>query len=415
MNELRKTRALALVTALSVIGCAREKAPQSTAPAADKGVPEAASAAGPAHEAMPETVKLTSAAIAEAGIDVWTIKPVSLEHLLVLNASVAANENRLMAVAAQVRGRVMAMPADLGARVAKNTPLVVLESLELGEAQEEFIKALSDLRLAARTYDRAKSLVGSKAISTAEFQSREGDYLGKSAAADASERALRLTGESEGEIARIRTAVESGNPITFPDGVRLSVLAPFAGRVIERKVAPGALVEALQPLVTVADISSVWVFMQAYEKDLAMLREGVSVTIRTEAYPEKAFKGKIDFLGSLVDSTTRTIQLRATVKNADEKLRPGMFVKAQVDVPQAYEGDTVVAVPKAALQTLEGRTVVFVRTEPGVFARRLVETGHTFEGFTEVYSGVKAGDVVVTEGSFILKSEFAKASLGDEH
>lgn len=413
MNELRKTRALALVTALSVVGCAREKPAQSTAPLADKGVPEAAAAAGPDHDAMPETVKLTSAAIAEAGIDTWTVKPVNLEHLLVLNASVAANENRLMAVAAQVRGRVMAMPKDLGARVVKNTPLVVLESPELGGAQEEFIKALSDLRLASKTYDRAKALVGSKAISTGEFQSREGDYLGKSAAADASERALRLMGESEGEITRIRTAIESGQPITFPNGVRLSILAPFAGRVIERKVAPGALVEALQPLVTVADIGTVWVFMQAYEKDLSMLREGVMVTIRTEAYPEKAFKGRIDFLGSMVDSATRTIQLRATVSNADEKLRPGMFVKAQVDVPQTYEGKTVVAVPQSAFQTMEGRTVVFVRTESGVFSKRLVETGHTFAGFTEVYSGVRTGDVIVTEGSFVLKSEFAKATLAE--
>ena len=113
--------------------------------------------------------------------------------------------------------------------------------------------------------------------------------------------------------------------------------------------------------------------MQAYEKDLSMLREGVTVTIRTEAYPEKAFKGKIDFLGSMVDSATRTIQLRATVSNADEKLRPGMFVKAHVDVPEASEGKSVVVVPQAALQTLEGRTVVFVQTETGTFVRRLVD------------------------------------------
>ncbi|MBP6702255.1 MAG: efflux RND transporter periplasmic adaptor subunit [Vicinamibacteria bacterium] len=364
---------------------------------------------------MPETVTLTSAAIAEAGIDTWTIKPVSLEHLLVLNGNVAANENRLMAVAAQVRGRVVEMPRDLGARVQKGSPLVVLESVELGEAQEEFIKALSDLRLADRTYERAKVLVGSKAISQGEFQAREGDYLGKRASAEASERGLRLLGESEAEIARIRAAIESGAALTFPGGIRLSVRAPFDGRVTERKVAPGALVEALQPLVTIVDISSVWVFMQAYEKDLSMLREGVGVTIRAEAYPERAFKGRIDFLGSMVDPATRTIQLRATVSNPDEQLRPGMFVKAQVNVPQSYEGKTVVAVPQSAFQTLEGRAVLFVRTSAGAFERRLVEIGHTFEGFTEVYSGVKAGDVVVTEGSFILKSEFAKASLADEH
>ncbi len=414
MNELGTIRVLALLVAVSAAGCSPDRHPlPNLTPQPEKGGAPATGAAGADHGGMPETVKLTSAAIAEAGIDTWAVKPVSLEHLLVLNGNVAANENRLITVAAQVRGRVTAMPADLGARVAQGAPLVVIESVELGKAQEEFIRALSDLRLASRTYERAKALVGAKAISMGEFQSREGDYLGKRAAAEAAERGLRLLGETDGEIARIRAAIDAGNSLGFPDGIRLSVSAPFAGRVVERKVAPGALVEALQPLVTVADISRVWVFMQAYEKDLSMLREGVTVTIRTEAYPEKAFKGRIDLLGSTVDSTTRTIQLRATVSNADEKLRPGMFVKAHVDVPEASEGKSTVVVPQAALQTLEGRTVVFVQTETGTFVRRLVETGHTFEGFTEVYSGVKTGDVVVTEGSFVLKSEFAKSTLAE--
>ena len=92
-----------------------------------------------------------------------------------------------------------------------------------------------------------------------------------------------------------------------------------------------------------------------------------------------------------------------------------MFVKAQVEVATAGARErSVVAVPQAALQTLEGRPVVFVQSEPGVFERRFVETGHSFEGFTEVLAGVKPGDVVVTEGSFVLKSEFAKASLTEE-
>jgi cobalt-zinc-cadmium efflux system membrane fusion protein len=87
-----------------------------------------------------------------------------------------------------------------------------------------------------------------------------------------------------------------------------------------------------------------------------------------------------------------------------------------VDVPKPEaEAKTILAVPQSALQTLEGRTTLFVQTEPGVFHRRFVETGHSFEGFTEILAGLKHGDVVVTEGSFVLKSEFAKASLAEEH
>jgi cobalt-zinc-cadmium efflux system membrane fusion protein len=118
----------------------------------------------------------------------------------------------------------------------------------------------------------------------------------------------------------------------------------------------------------------------------------------------------------VVDEKTRTVRLRATVDNHQERLRPGMFVKAQVDVPKPEaEARMILAVPQSALQTLEGRSTLFVQTEPGVFGRRLVEIGHSFEGFTEILAGIKSGDVVVTEGSFVLKSEFAKASLSEEH
>jgi cobalt-zinc-cadmium efflux system membrane fusion protein len=305
---------------------------------------------------------------------------------------------------------------DLGARVAKGDVLVTIESVDLGRAREELVRELSSLRVARQAHERAKALVVAKAICASEFQSREGDYLAKRSAAEAAERTLHLLGDSQEQVDRLRARVEAGGAFHDPEaGASLSLRAPFAGRVIDRKVTPGALFEALQPLLTLADLSNVWVFLQAYEKDLALLREGVAVTIRTEAYPQEALKGKVDFLDSVVDGATRTVRVRASVPNREEKLRPGMFVKAQVDVPQSYEGKTVLAVPQSALQTLEGRTTVFVQSEPVVFGRRLVETGHSFEGFTEVYSGIKAGDVVVTEGSFVLKSEFAKASLADEH
>jgi cobalt-zinc-cadmium efflux system membrane fusion protein len=365
---------------------------------------------------VPESVRLASAAVAEAGIGTWTVKPVNLEHLLVLNGQVGHDENRLLTIGANVRGRVVSIPVDLGARVAKGDVLITIESVELGRAREELVRELSALRVASRGYERAKALVAAQAISAGEFQAREGDYLTRQAAAEAAERTLHLLGESQDQVDRIRRRAESGGPAhDAEDGAALALRAPFAGRVIDREVTPGALFEALQPLLILADLSRVWVFVQAYEKDLALLREGVAVTLRTEAYPQEAFKGKVDFVGSVVDPATRTVKVRASVENPAEKLRPGMFVKAQVDVPQSYEGTTVLAVPQSSLQTLEGRTTVFVQAEPGVFVRRLVETGHSFEGFTEVYSGIRAGDVVVTEGSFVLKSEFAKASLADEH
>jgi len=305
---------------------------------------------------------------------------------------------------------------DLGAWVRKGDALVVLESLELGKAREEFLRETSTLRVTSRAYERAKALVIAKAISTGEFQAREGEYLSRKAAAQAAARALHLLGDSDEDVQRLKAAAESDGEGDSVEPPRLTLRAPFDGRVVDRKVTPGALVESFQPLATVANLSHVWVFLQAYEKDLALLHTGLPVTIRTEAYPQDSFKGRIDFVGSSLDSTTRTVRARATVPNGSEKLKPGMFVKAQVDVPKPEaEAKRILVVPQSALQTLEGRTTLFVQAEAGVFERRFVEVGHSFDGFTEVLAGVKAGDVVVTEGSFVMKSEFAKASLAEDH
>lgn len=398
---------------LLAAGAACQRKPASEGPAETaKAAPEASAD----HEALPQSVHLTPAAISEAGITTWKVQPVDLEHMLVLTGSVDYDENRLLHIAANVKGRVASIRVDLGTRVRKGDPILEIESLELGRAREEFLKELAGFRVSARAYERAKALVEAKAISAGEFQQREGDTLAKKAAAQAAERALHLYGVGDEEIAALRASIESNDtPTSGHDAPRLILRAPWNGRVIDRKVTPGSLVEALQPLVTVADLSSVWVFLQAYEKDLALLHEGVPVTIRTEAYPQESFEGRVDFLGSVVDTATRTARVRATVPNRAEKLRPGMFVKAQVHVPKPEaEARATVAVPQSALQTLEGRTTVFVEADPGIFVRHFVETGHTFEAFTEILAGVKPGDLIVTEGSFVLKSEFAKASLAEE-
>ncbi len=370
----------------------------------------------PAHE-IPESVRLTGAAIAEAGIETWKVEPVDLARLLVLTGSVGHDENRLLHVAANVRGRVVSIPVDLGSAVRKGDPLVWIESVELSHAWEEFVKSLANLHVARRALERARALLDARAISAAEVQAREAGFLSRKAEAETAERTLRMYGEPEEEIAAARSAIESNTEVPVePHPHRLAIRSPFDGRVIERKVTPGSLVEALEPLVTVADLTTVWVFLQAHEKDLALLRESLPVTILTETYPEEAFGGRVDFLGSVVDEATRTVRVRATVSNRREKLRPGMFVRARVEVPRPREeARPALAVPHAALQTLEGRTHVFVQAGPGIFVRRAIETGRTFEGFVEVLSGVKAGEVVVTEGSFVLKGEFARATLAEEH
>ncbi len=394
----------------------------ATACTRESGQPEPGAAApelesaGEDEATIPENVYLTPAAIAEAGITTWKIQPVDLEHLLTLNGTVGYDENRLLQVAANIRGRATAIPVDLGARVRRGDPLVVIDSVDLGRAREELVRALAELFAASRAYERAQSLLAAKAISAGEFQAREAEYLSRRAAAESAERTLHLYGEDAALIEGLKAGAVKGNPSpSLPDSASLTIRAPFDGRIVDRKATPGALFEALEPLMTLADLSSVWVFFQAYEKDIALVTEGLSVAIRTEAYPHESFRGRVDFIGSVVDGGSRTVKVRATVENKDERLRPGMFVRSQIEIPAPpNEAHATLAVPETALQTLDGRLTVFVRTAEGIFLRRPVETGHTFDGFTEILAGVKTGEEVVTEGSFVLKSEFARATLVDE-
>lgn len=402
-------RVFVLLLGLSMIACSRSGSREEHAeekPAAEQTHEEEHQET----ESLPGSVKLTAAAISEANIETWKVEPVSLEHLLIVPGNVGYDENRLLVVSASVRGRVARIPVDLGDRVAKGQPLVWLESVELGKAREDYVRAAAELRVAEKAFERARRLVAEKAISGAEFQSREGDYQSRRAALHAAAGALRQAGDSESSIQALGAGDRPGTGIA-----RVAVRAPFAGQVIDRKVTPGTLVEAFQPLATVADLSSLWVFFQVAEKDLALLRKGLSVRILSESYPDEHFAGRVDFVGGELDAATRTVRVRATVVNRGERLKPGLFVKGQIEIPGPEKKTGVLAVPQSALQTLEGRPTVFVQSGPETFVRRFVETGHTFEGFTEVLSGIRRGEVVVIEGGFVLKSEFAKATLADEH
>ena len=403
----KTSSALALLLGLTVIGCSRPKSGEEHAE--KKPAAEEKHEGEHGEEGLPGSVKLTAAAISEANIDTWKVEPVSLEHLLIVPGNVGYDENRLLVVSASVRGRVAGIAVDLGDRVTKGQPIAWLESVEFGKVREDYIRAAAEFRVAEKAYERAKRLVGEKAISGAEFQTREADYQSRRAGLQAAAGALRQAGESEAQIQALGGGGGSGAGVA-----RVAVRSPFAGQIIDRKVTPGTLVEAFQPLVTVADLSSLWIFFQVPEKDLALLRDGLPVKILSESYPDEHFSGRVDFIGGELDTATRTVRVRATVANRGAKLKPGLFVKGQIEIPRPQKEAGVLAVPQSALQTLEGRSTVFVQSGPETFVRRFVETGHTFEGFTEVLSGIRRGEVVVTEGSFVLKSEFAKALLQED-
>ena len=390
--------ALAAVTACSKKEGEAKKA--ETTEEAEKKPAEGGHEAG--EGALPEQVTLDAAAVAAAGIKTWKALPMEVGNVLTLNGNVAFNENRLLAVSTLVAGRVVQLPVDLGQSVSKGQVVAWIESMDLGRMRQEYVRAATEENIAEKSYERARLLVAEKAIASGEFQQREGDYRSKQSALAAAELALRQAGDDP------RQARSVGAP-------RVAVRAPFAGRVIDRKVTPGALVEALHPLVIIGDLSNVWVFLRVYEKDLGAIRTRLPITVTTEALPDTHFSGTIDYVGSEVDPNTRTTRIRATVRNDGERLRPGQFVSGRLEVGGGTrKEEKLLAVPNGAIQTLAGKPTIFIQTAPNTFARRTLEAGRGFGDYVEVLAGLKAGEDVVTEGSFILKSQFSKAELVEE-
>ena len=169
--------------------------------------------------------------------------------------------------------------------------------------------------------------------------------------------------------------------------------------------------EAGLDLFRLADLSTVWVDLHIFEKDLAAVRPGCDASIRAAAFPGRIYAGRIFQLGSVLDEKTRTIAGRVDLANPAGDLRPGMYVDADIRTASEEKG---LLVPAAAVQDFLNKKVVFVRTAEGVFALREIETGGAFGPFVEVRAGLKEGDVVATAGSFFLKSELLKKTLGED-
>ena len=161
----------------------------------------------------------------------------------------------------------------------------------------------------------------------------------------------------------------------------------------------------------VADLSTVWVIAQIYEKDFQAVNIGTPAVITTSAYPDKVLHGRVSYIDPRVDPQTRTAQVRIELANPRESLKLGMFVDVNFGgaTQAAAGGQAATAVPRSAVQIIGAKQVVFVATDrAGEFVQREVSIGPEINGMLPVYSGVSAGERVVTEGSFLLRAESLK-------
>jgi cobalt-zinc-cadmium efflux system membrane fusion protein len=381
---------------------------------------------GDAEGGHADEVRLTPEAIRRHGITIGRATKQPLAATFVAPARVAFNREAMAHVGSAVQGRAVEVKVRTGDVVKRGDELLVLESPELGQAQSEFLQRRTAVDVAAakvdpaRTaYERARSLHDqSQGIALAEVQKREADLKGAEgelatakASLAAAENALSLLGM---DAAAVEALARTGQV-----SPRLAIRSPLDGQVIEREVTLGELVSPEEDaLLVVADLSELWVLADVPEARLADVAVGAPARVRVAASSDRAIDGKVAYVAPALDPTTRTGRVRVVVPSQDGALRPGMFARVEITTgDHADGGAATLAVPEGAVQTVEGRTAVFVPVEgePDTFAAKPVTVGRAVGGMVPVASGLREGDAVVTAGTFILKADLAKAGAAHEH
>ena len=388
-----------LVCGLVLVGgCKRKAAPDS-----DKESPSSAESQEPGKQ---KEVEMLLPAQKHVGLVVAPAAVVQLSEYFRATGTVQPIDNHVGEVAPLARGRVLEVKAKVGDRVRAGQTLAIfdnLEAVELG-AQEQSARAdltrlNAQLTPAARQSERSRRLadIGAGAEKDYEFSKAEEQGV---RASILSQQAV-LSGLQQ----RLRRYGASGN------GSSTVLKAPFAGVITKAAASPGDIVEPGKEMFTVADLSKVWVQAEVYEKDLGRIRLGQDAAIRVDTYPDESFAGRVAYISDVLDPQTRTAKVRCEVANKDVRLKTDMF--ANIELPTKFSKQAL-AVPSTALQDVEGKNVVFVQHGPTKFESRQVEKGVTINGQTEIISGLSAGEQVVTQGAFHLKSILAGSDLGED-
>lgn len=378
-----------LAAMLALGGCSRKSD--------DEAPPTAAKAAsGPASGAAKTGLTLTPQEQKDAGIQVFAAAPTEVAATVVLNGTLVANQDRIANVLPRLPGRIVSVAVPLGAAVRAGQPLAVLEGIELGEAQAAYRQARSEATVAEAALERAQKLAAEDIIAQKDLQRARGDAERSRAALRAATDKLRLLGVEPAPLSQQRDAI-------YP------VVAPLTGTVIEKHAVPGAHVEK-EPLFVVADLTTVWLEADVFEKDLGTLKTGSPAALTVAAYPDRPFAGRLTYVSPTMDTASRTVKARIEVPNAQAVLKPGMFATARITSNSTVRA---LVLPAQAVTLMNDKPTVFVVTPTG-FEPRSVETAPRSDGAVEIRAGLSPGDKVVVAGAYALKSRVLKSSLAKD-
>ena len=299
-----------------------------------------------------------------------TVAPVEkrqMETELRRTGTINFDEDKVSVVSARVGGREVKILAFEGQKVQKDDPLALVYSPDYTTAEVELLNAF---KVQETLHDPKESQAYIKAA----------------------ERKLRLLGASQADVEKIASSRKISKYLTLH--------APREGVILNSSLRAGLFMNPGDQLMTVADLSSLLVYMDIYEGDYPLVRRGQKVLLESVAYPDKVFPGKIVYLGGMVDPNTRTFHVRAEIPNPERLLKPGMFASVRIHLDRPHP---VVAVPERAVLRDEHGYHVFVESSPGLFYLRRIIPGPDENGWVRIESGLLPGERVAVRGALLLE------------
>ncbi|MFZ6649347.1 efflux RND transporter periplasmic adaptor subunit [Undibacterium sp. TJN25] len=328
-------------------------------------------------------IRLPASSPLRKSISIAAVTEQSIERSITVPGTIEADAARMIKVVPPVAGRVVQLNKRLGDTVKAGDVLFSLDSADLASAYSDAGKSQATLNLTKRNLQRQTDLVDAGIAARKDLEQAESDYA----------QAVNEADRAKSRLSQLGASLGSGSGRTY------QLRSPLSGKVIELTGAQGGFWnDTNAPLMTVADLSTVWLAASIQEKDLPLVFVGQAAKITLNAFDGESFDGTVRFIGDVLDPDTRTIKVRIAIDNPAGRFKPGMFAKV-IFSGQAHPAPSV---PAAALVQNGFNTRVFVEKSPWVYEARIVKTGAQAGGNVEIVSGLKAGEKIVAKDGVLL-------------
>ncbi len=318
-----------------------------------------------------------------------TVRRIPDEDILILNGKVSFDQNKVTKVFPVTGGMVVKIYPGIGDYVTKGAILAVLKGGEVSTYQNDYTVAKANREVAKRNVDIAKELFKTNVYSEKEIIAAENEMKKATAEFNKSKSFLEAMGIKEDAV-----------------DANYTIIAPTDGFIVERNVSENTIIrpDNATNLFTISSLKTVWVLADLYENDISKIKLNDSVDIKTIAYPDKIWKGKVEQIGSFLDPQSRVVKVKVVLDNTAGLLKPEMYASVKITT---YFTDSVLAIPTKALVLQGDNYIVMVAGPNKTFTKRAVTILRTIDTMTLIKKGVKEHEIIVTDGSLLVSSNNA--------